>query len=99
MATLKEIRISREWGTRPTDNSTYAGDAWYVEKGEKYDLVSFMIEEVEHYYWHTSLCLPCGISEEEARAKAEEYAKNEITQEEIDSYKRFLSYGEKYGWD
>ncbi len=99
MATLKEIRISREWGTRPTDNSTYVGDAWYVEKGEKYDLVSFMIGEVDNYYWHTSLCLPCGTSEEEARKKAEEYAQNEITQEEIDSYKRFLSYGEKYGWD
>lgn len=100
MATIKKIRINRNWSTRPTDNGIYVGDVWFVEKGEPYDLIQFSINELDMgYFWHTSLCVPCGISDEDALKMAEEYAKDNISQKSIDSYKHFLEYGQKYGWD
>lgn len=100
MATIKNISISREWGTRPTDNAVYCGMAWGVEKGEKYDLVQFSINELDKpYFWNTSLCFPCGSSEEEIRQECIEYAQKYITEKDIQDYRRFLEDGEKWGWD
>ena len=99
MATIKDIKISRNWGKRPTDNAIYCGMIWGVEKGEPYDLVQFLINELgKSYFWQTSLCLPCGMSEEEIKEECIDYAKT-ITEQDIKDYKWFLECGEKWGWD
>lgn len=99
MATIKNIMINRNWGKRPTGNAVYCGMAWGVEKGEPYDLVQFSINELDKpYFWNTSLCFPCGTSEEEIKESVEEYAKG-ITDKEIQDYRRFLDDGERWGWD
>ena len=100
MATIKNISISREWGARPTDKAFYCGMAWGVEKGEKYDLVQFSINELDKpYFWNTSLCFPCGSSEEEIKQECIEYAQKYITEKDIQDYRKFLEIGEKWGWD
>ena len=100
MATIKNIKIHRNWGKRPTDNAVYCGMAWGVEKGEPYDLVQFSINELDKpYFWETSLCFPCGMSEEEIRKDCVEYAKENITEQDIKDYRRFLKNGEEWGWD
>lgn len=100
MATIKEVRISREWGTRPTGNYEIANMAWAdVKKGDKYDLVKISINELgKPYYWQISFGFKCGTSEEEIRESVEEYAKG-ITDKEIQDYRRFLEDGERWGWD
>lgn len=100
MITIKNIKISRNWGTRPTDNAIYCGMAWAVKKGEPYDLVQFSINELNKpYFWRDSLALPCGQSEEEIRQDCEDYIKQYIEDKDIAEYKKFLEYGEKWGWD
>ena len=99
MATIKNIKIHRNWGKRPTDNAIYCGMVWGVEKGEPYDLVQFSINELgKPYFWNISFCSPCGMSEEEIRGNVEEYAKT-ITDKDIKGYRDFLEYGEKWGWN
>lgn len=98
MATLKEINIHRNWGTRPTDNVIYLNHAWYVDKGEAYDLVQFSINEIVGYYWNTSLCVPAGTSEKEINRIVAEYVEA-ITDADIKEYQKFLDFGNKYGWD
>ena len=99
MATIKKIKISRNWGKRPTDNAIYCGMAWGVEKGEPYDLVQFSIHELNKpYFWNMSLCVKCGTSEEEINKLVEEYAET-ITDKDIAEYIDFLEQGEKWGWD
>ena len=99
MATIKEIKISRNCGKRPTDNLIYCGYNWRIEKGEPYDLVQFSINELKKpYYWNESLCVRCGTSEDEIEKLAEEYA-SEITDGEIKLFKEFLEFGEEYGFD
>lgn len=99
MATIKDIKIHRNWGKRPTGNDIYCGMVWGVEKGEPYDLVRFSINELDKsYFWYISLCFPCETSEEEIRESVEEYAKG-ITDKEIQDYCRFLEDGERWGWD
>lgn len=100
MATIKDIKIYRNRGTRPTDYAVYCGMAWGVEKGEPYDLVQFSINELNKpYFWRTSLCFPCGMSEEEIREECIEYAQQNITEKDIQDYRRFLEDGERWGWD
>lgn len=98
MATLKSIQISRSWGVRPTDNAIYIGCAWMVEPGELYDLVQFSINEINGYYWRTSICVPEGTSEDEINKIVKEYI-NTLSDEDIKEYKDFLDFGNKYGWD
>ena len=65
MGTITEINIERNYGVRPTDNAIYEGMAWGVEKGEPYDLVQFSLKEIDKpYFWRTTLCFPCGMSEQ-----------------------------------
>lgn len=100
MATIKDIKIHRNWGKRPTDNVVYVGMAWGVEKGEPYDLVQFSINELDKFYfWNTSLCFPCGMSEEEIKKECVNYAQQNITEKDIKDYRYFLECGEKWGWD
>lgn len=100
MATIKDIKIHRNWGKRPTDNAVYCGMAWGVEKGEPYDLVQFSINELgKSYFWNTSLCFPCGMSEEEIKKECVDYAQQNITEKDIKDYRYFLECGEKWGWD
>ena len=100
MATIKNIKINREWGERPKDDSVYSGDIWFVEKGEPYDLIQFKINELDkEYFWFESLCVPCNKTENEIKKIVEKYAKKEITEEKIRYYERFLNFGESYGWD
>lgn len=100
MATIKDIQISRERGTRPNNNAIYCGMAWGVEKGEKYDLVQFSINELNKpYFWNTSLCFPCGMSEEEIRQECIKFAKEYISEKDVQDYRNFLEDGERWGWD
>jgi len=100
MATVKKIRISREWNERPEDDIDIAGEIYFVEKGQTYDLLQFTLEELGYdYFWHESLCVPCGKTEKELLEIARNYAKTQITDERLNNYRRFLDYGEKYGWD
>lgn len=100
MATIKDIKISRERGIRPDNNAIYCGMAWGVEKGEKYDLVQFSINELnKSYFWNTSLCLPCGMSEEEIMQECIKFAKENISEKDIRDYRSFLEDGERWGWD
>lgn len=100
MATIKDIKIHRNWGKRPTDNVVYVGMAWGVEKGEPYDLVQFSINELgKSYFWNTSLCFPCGMSEEEIKKECVDYAQQNITEKDIKDYLYFLECGEKWGWN
>ena len=96
---VTKINISRNWAKRPTDNSIIEGHVWGVAKGEPYDLVQFGIEDIEGYYWNKCLCFPVGMPEDEIKQEVEEYAKNNISDEEIAHYKWFLECGEKWGWD
>lgn len=98
MATLKKVSISRNWGVRPNDNGIYLGNNWMVEKGQPYDLVQFSINEINGYYWEEALCVPIGITEEDAKQLCEE-AVSYITDKAIKDYKWFLDMGNKYGWD
>ena len=99
MATIKSIKILRNRGVRPNDNVIYMGRAWYVEKGEPYDLVQFSINELgKPYFWDDSLCMPAGMSEDDIRKAVEDYAKN-ISDQDIKRYQEFLRFGEKWGWD
>lgn len=100
MATIKNIKVSRKWATRPTGNSIYPEMIWQVEKGQEYDLVQFSINELNKpYFWYESLCLPCGMSEEEIHEIVAQYVKERIDEQSIKDYKKFLEDGEKWGWD
>lgn len=100
MATVKKIRVCRNWNIRPNDDTELAGEIYLVNKGQPYDLLQFTIEELGYdYFWHEALCVPCGKTEKELLAIAKNYAKTQITNETISNYRRFLEYGEKYGWD
>lgn len=99
MATLKKINIYRNWGIRPDGNTIIEGNIYYgVNKGEPYDLVQFSINEINGYYWNTSLCVHAGMSEEEINRIVAEYVKT-ITNADIKEYQKFLDFGKKYGWD
>lgn len=98
MTTLKNIQVSKSWGIRPTDSAIYIGCAWMVEPGEPYDLVQFSINEINGYYWRTSICVPEGTSDEDVEKIVKEYV-SAISDEEIREYKKFLDWGNKYGWD
>lgn len=100
MATIKDIKIHREWGIRPTGNCSIANMGWAdVEMGDRYDLVKILINELDKpYYWQISFGFKCGTSEEEIKESVEEYAKT-ITDKEIQDYRSFLEDGEKWGWD
>lgn len=100
MATIKDIKITRNWGKRPT-GSRYICNEVYVEvdKGDPYDLVQFSINELEKsYYWHTSIGVKCGTSEDEIKEIVEEYAREHISKQDIKDYTRFLEDGERWGW-
>lgn len=100
MATIKDIKISRKWSTRPTGNGNYPEMVWRIEKGKEYDLVSFSINELNKpYCWYERLCLPCGMSEEKIKQIVERYAKDQINEQAIEDYARFLKNGERWGWD
>lgn len=101
MATLKGISISRNWGERPTGNVILGNMAFAnVEKGQRYDLVQFSINELNKpYMWRESIGVPCGISEEEIKEIVLEYIEKFITDKDIKSYLDFLEMGEKWGWD
>jgi hypothetical protein len=101
MATIKDYRISRDWGERPTGNCEISNEVyWNVEKGQQYDLVQFSINELDkEYYWITSVGVPVGTSEKVVKEIIEEYAKEYIDEESIKSYRSFLEDGEKWGWD
>lgn len=99
MATLKDIKINRNWGVRPNNNVIYVGGEWRIKKGMAYDLVRFSINELNKvYYWKDCLCLRCGLTERQIENEVKEYVKN-ITEKDISDYKHFLEYGEKYGWN
>lgn len=101
MATIKDIKISRNWGKRPTGNCSIAYQAYAnVEQGEEYDLVQFSINELDKpYFWRSSIGVPCGTSEEDIKKIVEEYARDYITEQDIKDYRDFLESGEKWGWD
>lgn len=100
MATLKEVKISRNWGIRANDKEDYPNPNWRVEKGEPYDLVQFMINELDkNYYWCESLHLPCGLPEEEINKIVQDFVETQITEEQIIDYRKFLEDGEKWGWN
>lgn len=100
MATIKDIKIYRNCGKRPTGNCEIVNMGWVdVEKGDEYDLVQISINELDKpYYWKIRFGFKCGTSEEEIRESLEEYAK-EITDKEIQYYRSFLEDGERWGWD
>lgn len=99
MATLKDINIHRNWGTRPNDNTIIAGNIYYgVKKGEDYDLVQVSINEISGYYWATTICVPVNTNEEDIKKIAIEFVKT-ISDEDVKEYQKFLDYGNKYGWD
>lgn len=100
MATIEDIKIYRNWEKRPTGNYEIANMGWVdVEKGDEFDLVQISINELNKpYYWKISFGFKCGTGEEEIREYVEEYAK-EITDKEIQDYRRFLEDGERWGWD
>lgn len=101
MATIKDIKITRNWGKRPTGNSYITYEVYVdVEKGEAYDLVQFSINELgKPYYWRTSIGVKCGMSEKQINEVVEEYAREHITEQDIKDYKEFLEDGERWGWD
>lgn len=100
MATIKKIEILRKRGTRPTGNAIFPEMIWQIEKGQEYDLVQFSINELDKpYWWYECLCLPCGMSEKNIRDIVEQYAKEQINQQDIEDYKSFLEDGERWGWD
>lgn len=100
MATIKKIEIRRNWGERPTGNSSIIGEVFFgVEKGQRYDLIQFSINELHKpYLWFDSIGVPLETSEEECRRIATEFA-SKITDKDIKEYTNFLEDGEKYGWD
>ena len=97
MATLKKINIIRNFSTRK--NNTL-GMVWEknLKENEEYDLINISLEEIPDYYWKYSIGMKCGYSEEEIKNDIQEYI-DTITDEEINNYKRFLAYGEKWGWN
>lgn len=97
MATLKKINIIRNFSTR--NNNRY-GIVWEknLKENEEYDLIQISLEEIPHYYWKNSIGIKCGYSEEEIRKSVQKYV-DTISDKEIESYKRFLADGEKWGWD
>lgn len=97
MATLKKINILRNWGRR---NNSRMNMVWQkdLKENEEYDLIQIGLEEIPRYYWKYSIGMKCGYSEEKIKNDIQEYI-DTITDEEIKSYKRFLAYGEKWGWD
>lgn len=97
MATLKKINIIRNFSTRK--NNTL-GMVWEknLKENEEYDLIQISLKEIPDYYWKYSIGMKCGYSEEQIKNDIQEYI-DTITDEEIKSYKRFLSDGEKYGWN
>lgn len=98
MATIKDIKIYRNWGKRLAYNTVYCGVVWRVEKGEPYDLVQFSINELgKPYFWNTSLCFPCGMSEEEIKKECVYYAQQSITEKDIKDYQYFLECVENWG--
>ncbi len=94
--TVRNISIHRNYGERPT--YIVMNRVWGVEPGEKYDLVQFSVDNIEKYYWRESLCFPAGTNEEKIKEEVEKYANN-INDEDVASYKSFLDFGEKWGWD
>ena len=101
MATIKDIQISKNWGARPTGNCENLNEVYYgVEKGQRYDLVQFSINELgKPYYWLQSICVPVDTSQEEIEEIVNEFARDHIKEEDIKYYQRFLEDGEKWGWD
>lgn len=101
MATLKNISISRNWGERPTSNVILGNITFAnVEKGQRYDLVQFSINELNKpYMWRQSIGVPCETSEKEIEKIVIEYIEKFITDKDIKQYLDFLEMGEKWGWD
>ena len=97
MVTLNDINIVRNFSTR--NNNKYCM-VWQkdLKENEEYDLVQILLKEIPHYYWKYSIGMKCGYSEEEIKKSVQKYV-NTITDEEIESYKRFLAEGEKWGWN
>lgn len=97
MATIKKFRIDRNWSVR---NGREYGKAFYdVSVGEKYDLINFIINELDiDISWCESIGIKCGTSKESINKIVNEYAKT-IKNQDIKDYKEFLKAGDKYGWD
>lgn len=96
MATLKEYKIFRNFGTCYDDFHKLC----FVKKGEKYDLVQFSLKEMgdRRYFWREHIEVAPQTSEDEVLKIIEDYIKT-ITKEEIEGYKNFLDWGEKHGWN
>lgn len=97
MATLKKINIERNWARKNSNKYNMIWDT-DLEENEEYDLVQIGLKEIPHYYWKNSIGIKCGYSEEEIRKSVQKYV-DTITDKEVESYKRFLADGEKWGWD
>lgn len=99
MATVKSINIVRNEFTRKRQDNGVCNMCWFVNEGEPYDVVNFSINELDKsYFWNVTLCVPCGLSEDEINSKVKEYAET-ITEKQIADYRNFLEMGEIYGWD
>ena len=100
MATIKDIKRTKNRGIRPTNNVILAGHIWLVEKGQPYDLVQFSINELNKpYLWRECICVPCDWEDETIERVVRGYAEDEITEKDIKDYVWFLECGEKWGWD
>lgn len=100
MATIKDIKIHRNFGIRPNNDLIVVGNVWLVEKGQPYHLVQFTINELNKpYMWGACLCVPCDWEDKEIERVVKDYAQDEITEKDIIDYKSFIEDGEKWGWD
>lgn len=96
IANLGSIEIRRDYSIRPNNNDM--SNVWYVEEGERYDLVRFTIKEINGYYWNEGIAVPCGTDEEEINQLVEDFIKD-ISAIDVADFKRFIEFGNEWGWD
>lgn len=100
MATLKDVRVTRDFGEVPSENVKIDYMVWDTElkSGDRYDLLQIAIEEVHGYYWQFSTGLKRNCNQKEIDA-AVHIMLSRITEQKIKEYNNFLEDGRKYGWD
>ena len=99
MATFDDIIINQNIRERPPEDEKILENVYFgVNVGENYKPVIFSIKEIASYYWWETLCFPIDMEENKIKEETINYA-NEITNDKVTNYKKFLEECEKYGWD
>lgn len=95
---VDKLYIERNAGVRPLGNVDIVGFTWFVERGQKYDLVSFTIKEFSGYVWYKKICVRCGYEEDKCMRLAQLFAKH-IKPQELKYMKDMVEDFKRYGCD